>query len=145
MKVLLGAALAVAVAVAGPTAQSRPLVAPAAAAIYQRLLPQIEKIPAFDHHAHPGYADDPDVDAMAAPPNASEALRTRDDNPELAVAAKALFGYPYNDLSPEHAKWLLDKKTELKKQLAAVFPELSEEQLHELYLRRVAKWQNRNY
>jgi len=44
--------------------------------IYQRLLPQIEKIPAFDHHAHPGYADDPDVDAMAAPPNASEALRT---------------------------------------------------------------------
>jgi len=55
---------------------------------------------------------------MAAPPNASEALRTRDDNPELAVAAKALFGYPHNDLSPEHAKWLLDKKTELKKQLA---------------------------
>ncbi len=51
-------------------------------------------------------------------PNASEALRTRDDNPELAVAAKALFGYPYTDLSPEHAKWLLDKKTELKKQLA---------------------------
>ena len=55
---------------------------------------------------------------MAAPPNASEALRTRDDNPELAAAAKALFGYPYNDLSPEHAKWLLDKKTELKKQLS---------------------------
>src|SRR6478736_1525294 len=69
-------------------------------------------------HAHPGYADDPDVDAMAAPPNASEALRTRDDNPELAAAAKALFGYPYNDLSPEHAKWLLNKKNELKKQLA---------------------------
>ena len=54
---------------------------------------------------------------MAAPPNASEALRTRDDNPELAAAAKALFGYPYNDLAPEHAKWLLDKKNELKKQL----------------------------
>ena len=29
-----------------------------------------------------------------------------------------MFGYPYTDLSPEHAKWLLDKKTELKKQLA---------------------------
>ncbi len=63
-------------------------------------------------------ADDPDVDAMAAPPDASEALRTRDDNPELVAAAKALFGYPYADLSPEHAKWLLDKKTELKKQYA---------------------------
>src|SRR5271166_5802452 len=98
-------------------AQARPFPGPDVQQIYQRLLPQIEKIPAFDHHAHPGFADDPDVDAMAAPPNASEALRTRDDNPELAAAAKALFGYPYNDLSPEHAKWLLDKKNELKKQL----------------------------
>ena len=98
--------------------QARPFPGPDVQQIYQRLLPQIEKIPAFDHHAHPGYADDPDVDAMAAPPNASEPLRTRDDNVELAAAAKALFGYPYNDLSPEHSKWLLDKKTELKKQLA---------------------------
>jgi len=99
-------------------AQARPFPGPDVQQIYQGLLPQIEKIAAFDHHAHPGYADDPDVDAMAAPPNASEALRTRDDNPELAVAAKVLFGYPYTDLSPEHAKWLLNKKTELKKQLA---------------------------
>ena len=98
--------------------QARPFPGPDVQQIYQRLLPQIEKIAAFDHHAHPGYADDPDVDAMAAPPNASEALRTRDDNPELAVAAKALFGYPYNDLSPEHTKWLLEKKNELKKQLS---------------------------
>ena len=97
-------------------AQARPFPGGDVQQIYQRLLPQIQKIQAFDHHAHPGFADDPDVDAMAAPPNASEALRTRDDNPELAAAAKALFGYPYNDLSPEHSKWLLDKKTELKKQ-----------------------------
>jgi len=100
------------------SAQARPFPGPDVQQIYQRLLPQIEKIPAFDHHAHPGYADDPDVDAMAAPPNASEALRTRDDNPELAAAAKALFGYPYTDFSPDHAKWLVDKKAELKKQLA---------------------------
>src|SRR5205807_5868870 len=96
--------------------QARPFPGPDVQQIYQRLLPQIEKIQAFDHHAHPGFAEDPDVDAMAAPPNASEALRTRDDNPELAAAAKALFGYPYNDLSAEHAKWLLNKKTEIKKQ-----------------------------
>jgi uncharacterized protein len=96
--------------------QARPFPGPDLQQIYQRLLPQIEKIPAFDHHAHPGFADDPDVDAMAAPPNASEALRTRDDNPELAVAAKALWGYPYNDLSAEHTKWLVAKKAELKKQ-----------------------------
>src|SRR6201988_4066857 len=99
-------------------AQARPFPGPDVQKIYDRLLPQIEKIPAFDHHAHPGFSDDPDVDAMAAPPDASEALRTRDDNPELVAAAKALFGYPYNDLSPEHAKWLIDKKNELKKQLA---------------------------
>ncbi|MFY9910836.1 MAG: amidohydrolase family protein, partial [Candidatus Sulfotelmatobacter sp.] len=58
----------------------------------------------------------PDVDAMAAPPDFSEAVRTRGDNPELIAAAKALFGYPYSDLSPEHAKWLVAKKAELKKQ-----------------------------
>ena len=69
----------------------------------------------FDHHAHPGYADDPDVDAMAAPPG-SAALRERETNPELVQAAKALWGYPYNDLSPEHTKWLIQKKDEAKKQ-----------------------------
>jgi hypothetical protein len=97
-------------------AQARPLPGPDVQQIYQRLLPQIDKIPAFDHHAHPGFSDDPDVDAMAAPPDFSAAVRTRDDNPELIAAAKALFGYPYNDLSPEHGKWLVAKKTELKKQ-----------------------------
>jgi uncharacterized protein len=100
------------------SAQARPLPGPDVQQIYQRLLPQIEKIPAFDHHAHPGFADDPDVDAMAAPPDATEPMRTRDDNPELAMAAHALFGYPYSDFSPEQAKWLLQKKNELKKQLA---------------------------
>ncbi|HET9407873.1 MAG TPA: amidohydrolase family protein [Candidatus Sulfotelmatobacter sp.] len=96
--------------------QARPFPGNDVQQIYQRLLPQIEKIPAFDHHAHPGFADDPDVDAMAAPPNASEALRTRDDNPELIAAAKALFGYPYADFSADHAKWLVNKKEDLKKQ-----------------------------
>src|SRR5437016_2768288 len=94
--------------------QARPFPGPDVQQIYQRLLPQIEKIPAFDHHAHPGFFDDADVDAMAARPG-SAALRERDTNPELVAAAKALFGYPYNDLSPEHAKWLVQKKAELKK------------------------------
>jgi uncharacterized protein len=97
-------------------AQARPLPGSDVQQIYQRLLPEIEKIPAFDHHAHPGFSDDPDVDAMASPPELSEAVRTRADSPELIAAAKALFGYPYSDLSPEHAKWLVAKKAELKKQ-----------------------------
>jgi uncharacterized protein len=95
--------------------QAKPLPGPDLPQIYERLLPQIEKIPMFDHHAHPGFADDPDVDAMAAPPG-SAALRERDTNPELVAAAKALFGYPYNDFSKEHAAWLVQKKQELKKQ-----------------------------
>ncbi len=97
-------------------AQARPFPGPDVQQIYQRMLPQIEKIPAFDHHAHPGFPDDPDVDAMAAPPDFSAPLRTRDANPELIAAAKALFGYPYGDFSPEHGKWLVAKKAELRKQ-----------------------------
>ena len=96
-------------------AQARPFPGNDVQQIYQRLLPQIEKIPLFDHHAHPGFADDPDVDAMASPPG-SAALRERDTNPELVAAAKAMWGYPYNDLSPEHTKWLIQKKEEAKKQ-----------------------------
>src|SRR5581483_2240563 len=76
-------------------AQARPFPGADVQQTYQRLLPQVEKIPIFDHHAHPGFADDPDVDAMAAPPG-SAALRERDTNPELVAAAKALFGFPYN-------------------------------------------------
>src|SRR5207237_8428146 len=94
--------------------QARPFPGPDVQQIYQRLLPQIEKIPAFDHHAHPGFFDDADVDAMAAPPG-SAALRERDTNPELLAAANALFGYPYNDLSREHAKSLGPQKPDQKK------------------------------
>jgi hypothetical protein len=113
---LLALACAVAAFPSFAAAQARPFPGPDLQQIYQRLLPQIEKIPAFDHHAHPGFADDPDVDAMASAPDTSLPQRTRADNPELIAAAKALFGYPYADLSPEHAKWLVAKKAELKKQ-----------------------------
>ena len=50
------------------------------------------------------------MDAMAAPPDESSVLRLRDDNPEFVAGAKALFGYPYDDFKPEHAKWLIEKK-----------------------------------
>ncbi len=83
--------------------------------IYHRLLPEIERIRIFDGHAHPGFADDPDVDAMAAPPAYSAALRVRATNPELIRAAKAMFEYPYEDLSPAHTAWLVRRKEELKK------------------------------
>jgi len=112
--VFIGSAVSIA------AAQARPFPGPDVQQIYQRLLPQIEKIPMFDHHAHPGYADDPDVDAMASPPG-SAALRERETNPELVQAAKAMWGYPYNDLSPEHTKWLIQKKDEAKKQQGVAY------------------------
>jgi predicted TIM-barrel fold metal-dependent hydrolase len=71
-------------------AQSRPLVAPEAAAIYQRLLPQISRIKIFDHHAHPGVADDPEVDPAPVPEGALP-LRLTPGNPDWAAADKALF------------------------------------------------------
>ncbi|HEY7304470.1 MAG TPA: amidohydrolase family protein [Bryobacteraceae bacterium] len=80
---------------------------------YETLLRSIEQIPIFDDHGHPGFPDDPDVDAMASPPG-SLPLRIRADNPELIAASKALFGYPYSDFSPEHARWLVERKAQLK-------------------------------
>ena len=77
---------------------------------YERLLKQIDAIAMYDNHAHPGFSDDTDVDAMASPPDESSTLRLRDDNPEFVAAAKALFAYPYDDFRSEHAKWLVEKK-----------------------------------
>ena len=78
--------------------------------VYDRLLKQIEQIPIYDNHSHATFPDDSDMDAQAAPPDESSVLRLRDSNPEFVAAAKSLFGYPYDDFKPEHAKWLIDKK-----------------------------------
>jgi uncharacterized protein len=91
----LAAALAIlgtcGLAAARTAAQSRPLVAPEATAIYQRLLPQISRIRIFDHHAHPGFAEDPEVDPAPVPDGALP-LRLTPGNPDWAAADKALFG-----------------------------------------------------
>lgn len=79
------------------------------------LAAEINRIPIFDNHSHPGYADDSDVDAMASPPG-SAALRLRPENPELVAASKTLFAYPYDDYSPDHTRWLINKKSQLKQQ-----------------------------
>jgi hypothetical protein len=91
------------------TAQARPFPSGDLKKTYEQLLKQIDAIPMYDNHAHPGFADDSDVDAMASPPDESATLRLREDNPEFVAGAKALYGYPYNDFAPDHAKWLSDK------------------------------------
>ena len=81
------------VATCGATlgAQSRALVAPEAAAIYQRLLPQVSRIKIFDHHAHPGFAGDEEVDPAPVPEGAMP-LRLSPGNPDWAAAGRALWG-----------------------------------------------------
>jgi uncharacterized protein len=91
-------------------AQAKPFPSGDVQKIYERLLQQIDRIPIYDNHSHATFPDDSDMDAQAAPPDESSVIRLRDDNPELVAGAKALFGYPYADFNPEHAKWLIDKK-----------------------------------
>ena len=92
------------------SAQSSPYPGADLSQTYDRLLAKINAIPLFDNHSHPGFSDDSDVDAMAAPADESSVLRLRDDNPEFVAASKFLFNYPYDDFKPEHAKWLADRK-----------------------------------
>ena len=101
--------------------QARPLPGSDVQEIYQRLLPQIEKIQVFDNHGHPGFADDSEVDAMSLPAESSAPLRLRDNNAEMLDVEKALFGYPYSDFTAEHQRWLLDRKAQLRKQLGPAY------------------------
>jgi hypothetical protein len=98
-------------AAASAAAQAKPLASPQdVQKIYDHLLPQIDRIPICDNHSHATFPDDSDMDAQAAPPDESSVLRLRETNLEFVAGAKALFGYPYDDFQPEHAKWLIDKK-----------------------------------
>jgi hypothetical protein len=106
---LLSAALAI-----PASAQSHALPSGDVQAIYQRLLEQIKAIKIFDHHAHPGFGDDSDVDAQATPPEHLP-FRQRETNPELVQAVKALFDYPYADLSAEHLRWVQDRSSAAEK------------------------------
>src|SRR4051812_33520010 len=92
MRRALAVALIAAAVVAAPrvTAQSRALVAPEAAAIYQRLLPKISRIKIFDHHAHPGVPGDEEIDP-APVPDGGVPLRFTPGNPDWAAAGKALW------------------------------------------------------
>jgi hypothetical protein len=81
-------------------AQSSPYPAANLPKLYEDLLAKIDAIPIYDNHAHPGFADDSDVDAMASPPTKA-VLRLRDDNPEFVTAAKSLSATPTTTSSLE--------------------------------------------
>ena len=113
MKHLFHFGVAVLFGFAGATtaqAQAKPLPNGDLQKTYERLLKQVDRIPIYDNHSHATFPDDSDMDAMASPPGESTVLRLRDTNPEFVAAAKALFGYSFDDFKPEHAKWLIDRK-----------------------------------
>src|ERR1700740_1715511 len=108
--------LAITLLVAGVTTlrgQASPNMAPGYQQTYDRLLQQIRQIAIFDDHGHPGFAEDTDVDAMASSPS-HPPLRLQSDNPELIDASKTLCDYPSTDTNPDHLKWLVAKKAELR-------------------------------
>jgi hypothetical protein len=95
--------------------QSIPIVAPGARVEYVRLRAEIDRIKIFDHHAHPAFPGDPDVDA-APPPPAASPLRFREENAEFAAAAKALFAFPFADFKGAHGQWIVDRKAALRRE-----------------------------
>jgi hypothetical protein len=82
-------------------------------ALFQRLLTAIRQIQIVDNHAHPALPGDPEMDALTFEPAGLAALepfplplRLRPTNPEYVQALRALYDYPYSDLSTDHLREL---------------------------------------
>ena len=93
------------------------------------LLDEINHIPAIDNHSHPPALDNagqPDDDFDALPCDPLEptvaGLMFREDNPVYIKAWQKLFGYKYNDASPEHVKELLAAKATVKQREGENYP-----------------------
>jgi predicted TIM-barrel fold metal-dependent hydrolase len=106
------------------------------------LLAEINKIQALDNHTHvpkvvgagekdeeydalpcTGYIEPSDDPAMARP-----------DNPLFLVAWKKLYGYKYDDKSPEHVRELLEAKRKVKQEQGDNFPAWVLDQLRIQYM-----------
>ena len=93
------------------------------------LMAAINKIKAVDNHSHPpklvapGETDD-DFDALPCDPLEPSEPTTigRPENPQFLAAWKALYGYRYNDMNPEHVRELLEKKKEVRQREGDNFP-----------------------
>ena len=88
--------------------------------IDREIAAEIAKIKAIDNHAHPVrpvFAADKDADYDALPVEVmepyTEPVRTREGSPLVLEAWKRLFGYRYDDRSPEHVHELQAYKQKL--------------------------------
>ena len=94
-----------------------------------QLLAEINKIKAIDNHSHPPklvgpQEKDDDYDALPCDPlePSDPTTVTRPDNPQYIAAWKALYGYKYDDRSPEHVKELLATKQKVMQEQGDNFP-----------------------
>lgn len=93
------------------------------------LLAEIQKMPAIDNHTHvmkvtaPGERDD-EFDALPCDPlePSGAPTMTRPENPAFLQAWKALYGYAFNDASPEHVKALRAAEQQVREQQGDKFP-----------------------
>lgn len=93
------------------------------------LLAKIHTIRAIDNHAHtprlvtPGETDD-EYDALPCDPlqPAPPTLTQGPENPQYIAALKALFGYKYEDMSPDHLRELLETKKRIKNEQGDHYP-----------------------
>ncbi len=94
-----------------------------------QLLAEINKIKAIDNHSHPpkvvgATEKDDDFDALPCDPlePSDPTTISRPENPQYLAAWKALYGYRYNDASPEHVKELLQTKQRIMREQGDNFP-----------------------
>lgn len=92
------------------------------------LLAEIQKIPAIDNHTHvmkvtaPGEKDT-EFDALPCEVEPWDLpVFLRPDRPEVVQAWKALYGYKYDDQSPEHVKELIAAREKVMQQQGDNFP-----------------------
>jgi hypothetical protein len=90
----------------------------------------IQETKAIDNHAHPlryvaqGQKADDEYDALPCDTleQAPGPARSRPGNAEWIGAWRALYGYKYNDLTPEHVKELVAAKQSAIREHAAAYP-----------------------
>ena len=90
----------------------------------------IQTTKAIDNHAHPlryvaeGQKPDDEYDALPCDtlPQSQGPMRTRLENPEWIGVWRALYGYKYNDATPEHIKELVAAKEQVKQEHGEEYP-----------------------
>jgi predicted TIM-barrel fold metal-dependent hydrolase len=130
-KAVFGVGIGIALAV-GAWAQTTP---------DPQLMQEINRIPAIDDHTHipkvvpPGEKDD-DYDALPCAPlePTADATMVRPGNPLFLQAWKALYGYQYNDKSPEHLRELRATRERVQREQGDNFPAWVLDQLNIRYM-----------